>query len=255
MFDTLSIVIWMNNSLVKFHWLFILCVYVSNWPCWLFVITLYKLCKAQSKNWHFLFWISDWKENQNYNEVANETFSPCLLTDRDETSNLHRGHSIDDSYQVSVVAMFVNWSGRNKQSFLIFSSENPRPNELKLGMKHLWKVLSKECTFCYDPLPNTAATGNSCFWLADLKKKSSPLKVLSQMNRNLVWSNYGRSSIKIAHFIPIRWQTWSPSIMLTLTLQISKLTKAVVLNSFPHGRFWQFVCKENARCTWLMQRS
>jgi hypothetical protein len=31
---------------------------------------------------------------------------PCLLTDRDEKSNLHRGHSIDASYQVSVVAMF-----------------------------------------------------------------------------------------------------------------------------------------------------
>ena len=27
---------------------------------------------------------------------------PCLLTDQDEMSNLHRGHSIDDSYQVSV---------------------------------------------------------------------------------------------------------------------------------------------------------
>ena len=46
---------------------------------------------------------------------------------------------------------------------LIFSSENPQPNELKLSRKHLWKVLSKECTFCYDPLPNMAATGNSCF--------------------------------------------------------------------------------------------
>jgi hypothetical protein len=41
---------------------------------------------------------------------------PCLLTDRDEMSNLHRGHSIDASYQVSVVAMFANRSGRNEQS-------------------------------------------------------------------------------------------------------------------------------------------
>ena len=41
---------------------------------------------------------------------------PCLLTDRDEMSNFHRGHSIDASYQVSVVAMFVNRSGRNEQS-------------------------------------------------------------------------------------------------------------------------------------------
>jgi hypothetical protein len=40
----------------------------------------------------------------------------CLLTDLDEMSNLHRGHSIDVSYQVSVVAMFVNRSGRNEQS-------------------------------------------------------------------------------------------------------------------------------------------
>jgi hypothetical protein len=47
-----------------------------------------------------------------------------------------------------------------------------------------------------------ATKGNSCFWLAYFKK-SSPRKLNSQMNRNLVGSIYGRSSIKIANFIPI----------------------------------------------------
>ena len=42
-----------------------------------------------------------------------------MLTDRDEMSNLHRGHSIDASYQVSVVAMFVkNITDQNEMSNL-----------------------------------------------------------------------------------------------------------------------------------------
>jgi hypothetical protein len=40
----------------------------------------------------------------------------CLLTDRDEMSILHRGHSIDNSYQVSVVTVLANRSGQNEQS-------------------------------------------------------------------------------------------------------------------------------------------
>jgi hypothetical protein len=81
----------------------------------------------------------------------NGLWRPCLLTDRDEMSNLYRGPVIDASYQVS---------GH-------FSSEAAWPNEPKLGRKHIWKVFYKDCAFCPDRLTNMAATGNSCFWLVD----------------------------------------------------------------------------------------
>jgi hypothetical protein len=43
-----------------------------------------------------------------------------------------------------------------------------------------------------------------------ISKNSSPLKPLGQMNRNLVGRILGRSSIYIAHLVPIRLQTWQP---------------------------------------------
>jgi hypothetical protein len=57
------------------------------------------------------------------------------------------------------------------------------------------------------------------------KLDSSPLKPFGQMNRNLVGSIHGRSSIKIANLVPIRQQTWPPqAILVSDWLICEKLT-------------------------------
>jgi hypothetical protein len=62
-----------------------------------------------------------------------------------------------------------------------------------------------------------------------ISKKSSPLKTLGQMNRNLIGSIRGRSSIKIANLVPIHQQTWPPQAILVSDWLISKKSSSLKL--------------------------
>jgi predicted transcriptional regulator len=73
-------------------------------------------------------------------------------------------------------------------------------------------------SICYQTWPPQTIVVSDCL----ISKKSSFLKPLGQMNRKLVRSIYGTSSIKSAHFVSLRYQTWPPQTIVVSDWLISK---------------------------------
>jgi hypothetical protein len=95
-------------------------------------------------------------------------------------------HASNQKQELSMVAIFVNRSGRNEQSQQRTFHRCFLPSFGSFG-----QTVSEEKIFLEINQSKTrmACGGHVC--------------QLGQMNRNLVGSIYGMSSIKIAHFVPI----------------------------------------------------
>ena len=116
----------------------------------------------------------------------NTLWRPCLLTDRDEMSNLYRGHAIDASYQVSIhLAMRFQRRIRNKnflwRSCLLMDQDKisnvqrgPSINDSYQVSLHLAEEFQRrrlKCENLTDDRRRMPSDGKSshCLWQGELK--------------------------------------------------------------------------------------
>ena len=111
---------------------------------------------------------------------------------------------------------------------------NPFAKWIQFGRKHPWKDL----WLTYIKIAHLVAIRKQTWppqaifasdWL--ISKKSSPLKPLCRINRNFIGSILGRTSIKIAHLVAIREQTWPSQAILVSAWLISKKCSLLKLST------------------------
>ena len=146
-------------------------------------------------------------------------------------SNLYRGPSKDASYQISI--HLAKWLQRRR----IFQKSTNQKQELSMVVMfdnrsgRNEQSLQRTCHRCF-------LTRFSSFGQVVLEEKIKKyLLILSRSvnkhgyHRNLVRIIYGMSSMKIAHFVLIGQQTWSPHAILVSDWSISKKSSPLKLLS------------------------